>query len=115
MPTYIAEVHWTCDESHREFVTMALEDHNLSLFSSIRDLEDPRLPQSTRDFYFHLFQRIANIQKGSKGPARLKTIYRVGCVRDNNLANDGPRILTFYMTPVFRFDQNGENPVLVNS
>lgn len=109
MRIYVAEVHWTWDKPHTEYATMAIEEYEPG-GSVVKDMEDPACPEQEKRFYFERFKKIAAAQNGNyQGDARLAVIYRVVSVEE-----DQPVItkkLTLYLKPVFRFDENGENPV----
>jgi hypothetical protein len=112
MRIYVAEVHWEWDKPHIEYATMAIEEHEPGGIV-VKDMEDPACSEQDKQFYFERFKKIAAIQNGNyQGGARLAVIYRAllnPLEEERSYGKD----ITFRLKAVFRFDENGENPILV--
>lgn len=105
MPTYVIESSWSWDKSHTEYATLNLEEYDFD-GNPITDLEDPECPKEHKQLIFRLFKEIAEHQSGYPTGSPLVAIHRVTLVEEKE--GSGMKKVSFYLKPVFRFDQDGK-------
>lgn len=112
MPTYVIESSWSWDKSHTEYATLSIEEYDFSS-NPIKDLEDPVCPEEHRQSVFKLLRDIAELQNGCPAGPRFVAIHRVVSVEEQKKEN-GEKKVVFHLKPVFRFIENGRNPVPIS-
>jgi hypothetical protein len=102
MPQYLAEFDCVEDKKpYKEYATFTTGNFIL---------EDPGCPDSERQFFFQQLEEVA--EQIYHFTATLAVIYRAVTVLAEEIPQKNDR-LVFCLKPVFRFDENGENPILV--